>query len=82
MLRLPRKFVFERFASVFGADESAVCNGPTTCAYVRVVDTCAGCAPGSQHVDLTRAAFSTLANVDVGVLNVQMRPVSSPAGTW
>ncbi|KAI0036041.1 hypothetical protein K488DRAFT_42087, partial [Vararia minispora EC-137] len=55
-----------------------LCNGPKKCVYVRVVDTCAGCAQGSKHVDLTRAAFGQLANFDKGTLNVQMRPATEP----
>ena len=55
-----------------------VCNGSTKCIFVRVVDSCAGCAPGSKHVDLTKSAFSQLASLDEGVLNVQMRPCTDP----
>ncbi|KAE9410370.1 hypothetical protein BT96DRAFT_805277 [Gymnopus androsaceus JB14] len=55
-----------------------LCTGPKKCVYVRVVDTCAGCAAGSKHVDLTRAAFTQLAPVDEGVLTVQMRPATDP----
>lgn len=54
-----------------------VCNGKT-CIFIRVVDTCAGCAKGSRHVDLTRAAFSELASLDEGVLTVQMRQATDP----
>jgi expansin (peptidoglycan-binding protein) len=56
-----------------------VCNGPEKCVFVRVVDSCAGCAKGSSHVDLTKAAFSHLANLDTGVLQVEMRPATEPA---
>lgn len=55
-----------------------VCNGPKKCVFVRKVDTCAGCAPGSKHVDLTKGAFSQLADPDEGVLNVQMRHATDP----
>ena len=55
-----------------------VCNGPSKCVFVRKVDTCAGCAPGSHHVDLTKAAFSELASLDKGTLNVQMRQATEP----
>ncbi|KAH8118407.1 hypothetical protein DFH11DRAFT_670599 [Phellopilus nigrolimitatus] len=55
-----------------------LCNGPKKCVFVRVVDSCAGCAPGSKHVDLTKAAFSGLANINEGVLNVQMRQATEP----
>ena len=57
---------------------STVCNGPKKCVFVRKVDTCAGCAPGSKHVDLTKGAFSQLADPDEGVLNVQMRHATDP----
>lgn len=55
-----------------------VCNGPSKCIFVRVVDTCAGCAEGSHHVDLTQAAFKKLASLDTGILNVNMRLASLP----
>ena len=55
-----------------------VCNGPEKCVFVRVVDSCAGCAKGTSHVDLTKAAFSRLANLDMGVLQVEMRPATEP----
>jgi len=57
-----------------------VCNTPKKCVFVRVVDTCAGCAAGSKHVDLTRAAFGQLADFDEGVLQVQLRPATEPHG--
>ncbi|KAJ3752892.1 hypothetical protein EV360DRAFT_88310 [Lentinula raphanica] len=55
-----------------------LCNGPQKCVYVRVVDSCAGCAVGSKHVDLTKAAFSQLASLDEGTLSVNMRLATSP----
>ncbi|KEP55369.1 rare lipoprotein A-like double-psi beta-barrel protein [Rhizoctonia solani 123E] len=55
-----------------------LCNGPDKCIFVRVVDTCAGCKKGSRHVDLTKAAFSALADPDVGILTVQMRMATGP----
>ncbi|KAL0949716.1 hypothetical protein HGRIS_009755 [Hohenbuehelia grisea] len=55
-----------------------LCNGSKNCVFVRIVDTCAGCAKGSKHVDLTRAAFKELAHWDVGILNVKMRVASEP----
>ncbi|KAF5393703.1 hypothetical protein D9757_000117 [Collybiopsis confluens] len=55
-----------------------ICNGPKKCVYVRVVDTCAGCAAGSQHVDLTKAAFSKLADLGTGTMSVSMRIVEDP----
>jgi len=48
------------------------------CVFVRVVDTCAGCAPGSKHVDLTKAAFTALGSLDVGIMNVKMRKATTP----
>ncbi|KAF4619270.1 hypothetical protein D9613_005135 [Agrocybe pediades] len=59
-----------------------LCNTPKKCVFVRVVDTCAGCAPGSKHVDLTRAAFGQLASFDEGVLQVQLRPATEPHGWY
>lgn len=56
----------------------AVCNGHKKCIFVRVVDTCAGCKEGSKHVDLTKAAFSELADLDTGILTVKMRPATEP----
>ncbi|KJA29959.1 hypothetical protein HYPSUDRAFT_126488 [Hypholoma sublateritium FD-334 SS-4] len=55
-----------------------LCNSPKKCVFVRVVDTCAGCAAGSKHVDLTRAAFGQLANFNEGVLKVQLRQATEP----
>ncbi|KAG2146728.1 hypothetical protein DEU56DRAFT_978594 [Suillus clintonianus] len=55
-----------------------LCNGKSKCIFARIVDTCAGCAKGSRHVDLTRAAFTELANLDEGVLTVQMRQATDP----
>ncbi|THH17966.1 hypothetical protein EW146_g2955 [Bondarzewia mesenterica] len=55
-----------------------LCNSPKKCVFVRVVDTCAGCAKGSKHVDLTKAAFGQLADFDEGILMVQMRMATEP----
>ncbi|KAJ3788820.1 hypothetical protein GGU11DRAFT_814755 [Lentinula aff. detonsa] len=55
-----------------------LCNGPQKCVYARVVDSCAGCAAGSKHVDLTKAAFGQLASLDVGILPIQMRIIDKP----
>ncbi|KAG9015885.1 hypothetical protein FRB90_004306 [Tulasnella sp. 427] len=55
-----------------------LCNDSSNCIFVRVVDTCAGCKKGSKHVDLTKAAFSQLANLDTGKLTVKMRLASTP----
>lgn len=59
-----------------------LCHTSSSCIFVRVVDTCAGCAKGSKHVDLTRAAFGALANFDLGILTVQMRPATEPEEHW
>ena len=56
-----------------------VCNGPGKCVFVRVVDSCGGCAAGTKHVDLTKAAFSELADPDVGILTVTMRRATMPS---
>ncbi|KAK0490983.1 hypothetical protein IW261DRAFT_54336 [Armillaria novae-zelandiae] len=58
-----------------------LCHGSTRCVYIRVVDTCAGCAPGSRHVDLTKAAFTELADIDEGILSVDLR-LASPPKKW
>lgn len=55
-----------------------LCNTPMKCVFVRVVDTCGGCTPGSRHVDLTKAAFHQLADYDVGQLNVKLRIATDP----
>jgi len=55
-----------------------LCNGPDICVFVRVVDSCAGCAKGTKHVDLTKAAFEALADLNLGVLRVQMRIATDP----
>ncbi|KAK0206512.1 hypothetical protein DFS33DRAFT_594580 [Desarmillaria ectypa] len=55
-----------------------LCNGPKKCILCRVVDTCAGCAPTSKHVDLTKSAFAALADTDKGLLTVQLRIASEP----
>jgi len=55
-----------------------VCNGPTKCVFVRVIDSCAGCAEGTRHVDVTKAAFSQLADLATGILQVQMRHATKP----
>ncbi|PPQ64718.1 hypothetical protein CVT24_008345 [Panaeolus cyanescens] len=56
-----------------------LCHTHKKCVFVRVVDTCAGCAAGSKHVDLTRAAFGQLADFDEGVLQVQLRSATEPS---
>ncbi|KAJ3534939.1 hypothetical protein NM688_g7051 [Phlebia brevispora] len=57
-----------------------LCNTPKKCVFVRVVDSCAGCAKGSKHVDLTQAAFKELADLGTGILQVQMRQATDPDG--
>ena len=59
-----------------------VCHNPSKCVFVRVVDSCAGCASNSKHVDLTKAAFSSLADLDQGLLSVQMRQATDPEDGW
>ncbi len=70
--------LYRRFFSASLKTSFLVCNGPKKCIFVRVVDTCAGCAPGSKHVDLTKAAFTELASIDQGVLSVDLRPAPEP----
>ncbi|KAL7411135.1 hypothetical protein BDY24DRAFT_371635 [Mrakia frigida] len=56
------------------------CNSPSKCVFVRIVDTCAGCAVGSKHVDLTQAAFSSLADLDSRVIwDIKMRMATDPS---
>ncbi|KAI0722874.1 hypothetical protein C8Q76DRAFT_720646 [Earliella scabrosa] len=57
-----------------------LCNTPKKCVFVRVVDSCAGCAKGSKHVDLTKAAFLALAALEQGLLTVHMREATDPVG--
>ncbi|KAH9940580.1 hypothetical protein B0H21DRAFT_577374 [Amylocystis lapponica] len=59
-----------------------LCNDTKKCVFVRVVDSCAGCAVGSKHVDLTKGAFSQLADLGAGILTVQMRMASDPDDGW
>ncbi|KAI0375738.1 hypothetical protein BV20DRAFT_1110140 [Pilatotrama ljubarskyi] len=59
-----------------------LCHSTKKCVFVRVVDSCAGCAKGSKHVDLTKAAFSSLADLDQGLLTVQMREATDPQDGW
>ncbi|PIL37244.1 hypothetical protein GSI_00937 [Ganoderma sinense ZZ0214-1] len=40
------------------------------------------CAEGSKHVDLTKAAFTKLADLDEGLLTVQMRQATDPMDGW
>lgn len=46
---------------------------------VRVMDSCAGCTPGVPHVDLTKAAFQQLYDLDVGLVeSIEVRVLSKP----
>ncbi|KAF7355230.1 Expansin family protein [Mycena sanguinolenta] len=55
-----------------------MCRNPLTCIFVRVVDSCAGCADASHHIDLTKGSFSTLADLDEGELTMNVREASRP----
>ncbi|KIJ70191.1 hypothetical protein HYDPIDRAFT_121714 [Hydnomerulius pinastri MD-312] len=55
-----------------------LCRPSSNCTFVRVVDTCAGCAKGSKHVDLTQAAFEHLGTLGEGIMTVQMREANEP----
>jgi hypothetical protein len=48
------------------------------CVFVRVVDSCAGCPKGSKHVDLTKRAFTQLADLSEGEVTVAMRLATEP----
>jgi len=51
--------------------------------YVRVVDTCGGCPPQVAHFDLTKAAFSKLMSLDIGVATgAEVKIVKSPVKTY
>lgn len=80
--RSPSAWIFSNVGSINRAKDYAnpvvVCNDSLKCVFVRVVDSCAGCPKGSKHVDLTRAAFSRLADLNMGVLQVQMRRATGP----
>lgn len=73
---LERKVI--QYADSAGFNLSTVCNGPKKCVFVRVVDSCAGCAVGSKHVDLTKAAFLKLADLSEGILTINMRLATKP----
>jgi rare lipoprotein A (peptidoglycan hydrolase) len=45
---------------------------------VKIVDKCAGCVVG-KAIDLTPGAFSKLANLDTGVLDISWSTVSCPS---
>nr|AGT80103.1 expansin [Hemileia vastatrix] len=47
---------------------------------VRVVDLCGGCAPGVPHADLSKAAFTQLYGLDVGMMSgINMKKVAAPS---
>jgi len=43
---------------------------------VKIIDKCASCKP--NHIDLSPAAFNTLADSDLGVVKITFEPVSCP----
>jgi len=53
---------------------------------VRIVDTCAGCAAGSAHLDLTKAAFQKLYDEEVGMVEgLKAKVIPTPSkirGNW
>lgn len=51
---------------------------------VKVIDKCAGCPPHKKNVDLTRSAFSQLAAVSVGRVEIIWRPlpICPKTGAW
>ena len=57
----------------------AVCNMAKKCIFVRVVDTCAGCKPGSHHIDLPEVPFRELANPNDGVRDAYFREAEDPS---
>ena len=79
---LERELTFPSMSARVRLISCLVCNSPKKCVFVRVVDSCAGCAKGSKHVDLTQAAFKELADLDKGLLTVQMREATDPNGWY
>ncbi|KAF8211215.1 hypothetical protein K438DRAFT_1806898 [Mycena galopus ATCC 62051] len=59
-----------------------VCHSPLSCIFVRVADTCLGCAPQSHHIDLTKGAFTALANPSEGLLQMNFRTATDPIDEW
>jgi expansin (peptidoglycan-binding protein) len=51
-------------------------SGPDGSVRVKVIDQCPDCASG--HIDLSEAAFSRLAPLSAGLINVSYAPVSDP----
>ena len=82
VFQIPGMYVFEQPSTRAVSHFQSVCNSPKKCVFVRVVDSCAGCAKGSKHVDLTQAAFKELADLDTGLLTVQMRQATDPDGWY
>ncbi|TFK76008.1 hypothetical protein BDN72DRAFT_831451 [Pluteus cervinus] len=60
-----------------------LCNSPSRCVFLRVIDSCAGCEEGSKHVDMTKRAFKQVApGLDTGIMTVQMRRATPPPDVW
>ncbi|EEB89902.1 hypothetical protein MPER_11955, partial [Moniliophthora perniciosa FA553] len=53
---------------------------PNFCPQNATLTNAGRCVPGSKHVDLTKAAFSALADLDEGITTVQMRLATDPIG--
>lgn len=80
LLQISRTYVYYISDISECSHPDTVCNTVKKCVFVRVVDSCAGCAKGSKHVDLTQAAFKELADLGTGILQVQMRQATDPDG--
>ncbi|KAF7313708.1 DPBB-1 domain-containing protein [Mycena chlorophos] len=53
-------------------------NTPTKCTFARVVDSCAGCKTGQSHIDLTKAAFTQMADLNEGIIDIHYRHATDP----
>ncbi|CAB4421813.1 unnamed protein product [Rhizophagus irregularis] len=51
---------------------------------VKVIDKCAGCPPDGNNVDLTPFAFKQLADINLGRVNIEWRPLDKcpDKGRW
>ena len=64
-------------------DNAAACggylevHGPDGSVRVEVIDQCPGCAAG--HIDLSEAAFSAIAPLNAGLVNVTYQPLVNPS---
>jgi expansin len=64
-------------------DNAAACggylevHGPDGSVSVEVIDQCPGCAAG--HIDLSEAAFSVIAPLNAGLVNVTYQPLVNPS---